>query len=159
MTMVVVSDTTPLQYLHQSRTLDLLPKLFERVIVPPAVIEELAEGRARGHDLPLLEGMAWVEITAPHQALVLPSKLGRGEQEAISVAVEQHLSVLMDDYDARTCAVSLGLRVLGTFGILLRAKRQGFIPAVMPTVDIIVGCGFRISERMRKQLQELTGES
>ena len=40
---VVVSDTTPLQYLHQSRTLDLLPKLFDRVIVPPAVIRELAE--------------------------------------------------------------------------------------------------------------------
>lgn len=58
MTKVVVSDTTPLQYLHQSRMLDLLPKLFERVIVPPAVIEELAEGRARGHDLPLLEGLA-----------------------------------------------------------------------------------------------------
>ena len=90
---------------------------------------------------------------------MLPSKLGRGEQQAISVAVEQHLSVLMDYYDARTCAVSLGLHVLGTFGILLRAKRQGFIPAVMPTVDIIVGCGFRISERMRKQLQELTGEA
>jgi len=158
MTNVVVSDTTPLQYLHQSRTLDLLPKLFDRVIVPPAVIGELAEGRARGHDLPLLEGVPWVEIASPRQALVLPSKLGRGEQEAISVAVERHLSVLMDDYDARTCAISLGLHVLGTFGILLRAKRQGFLPAVMPTVDAIVGCGFRISERMRRQVQELAGE-
>ena len=43
MTKVVVSDTTPLQYLHQSRTLDLLPKLFDRVIVPPAVIGEVQE--------------------------------------------------------------------------------------------------------------------
>ena len=43
MTDVVVSDTSPLQYLHQSRTLDLLPQLFGRVIVPPAVIGELAE--------------------------------------------------------------------------------------------------------------------
>lgn len=159
MTKVVVSDTTPLQYLHQSRTLDLLPKLFDRVIVPPAVIGELAEGRARGHDLPQLEGMAWVEVMAPQQALMLPNKLGRGEQEAISVAVERHLSVIMDDYDARTCAISLGLHVLGTFGILLRAKRQGFIPVIMPTVDVIVGCGFWISERMRRQVQELAGEN
>ena len=159
MTKVVVSDTTPLQYLHQSRTLDLLPKLFDRVIVPPAVIGELAEGRALGHDLPQLEDMAWVEVMAPQQALMLPNKLGRGEQEAISVAVERHLSVIMDDYDARTCAISLGLHVLGTFGILLRAKRQGFIPVIMPTVDVIVGCGFRISERMRKQVQELAGEN
>ena len=43
MTKVVVSDTAPLQYLHQSRTLDLLPKLFDRVIVPPAVIGEVQE--------------------------------------------------------------------------------------------------------------------
>jgi predicted nucleic acid-binding protein len=103
--------------------------------------------------------MAWVEVMAPQQALMLPNKLGRGEQEAISVAVERHLSVIMDDYDARTCAISLGLHVLGTFGILLRAKRQGFIPVIMPTVDVIVGCGFRISERMRKQVQELAGEN
>lgn len=103
--------------------------------------------------------MAWVEVMAPQQALMLPNKLGRGEQEAISVAVERHLSVIMDDYDARTCAISLGLHVLGTFGILLRAKRQGFIPVIMPTVDVIVGCGFRISERMRRQVQELACEN
>src|SRR5208283_4667498 len=98
---------TPLQYLHQSSTLSLLPQLFSHVVVPPAVISELAEGRARGHDLPQLEGLPWVEILAPHHAMVLPSRLERGEQEAISVAVERHLLVLMDDYDARTCAISL----------------------------------------------------
>ncbi len=158
MTEVVVSDTTPLQYLHQSKTLDLLPKLFGRVVVPPAVIGELAEGMARGHDLPRLEGLPWVEVAAPHHALVLPTKLGRGEQEAISVAVERHLSVLLDDYDARTCAVSLGLHVLGTFGILIRAKRHGLIPVVMPTVNVIVGLGFRSSDRMVRAVRELAGE-
>ena len=155
---VVVSDTTPLQYLHQSKMLDLLPKLFGHVVVPPAVIGELAEGRARGHDVPRLEDLPWVEIASPHHALVLPSKLGRGEQEALSVAVERHLSVLLDDYDARTCAVSLGLHVLGTFGILIRAKRQGLIPAVMPTVGLIVGRGFRVSERMLLGIRELADE-
>lgn len=158
MNAVVVSDTTPLQYLYKAKMLNLLPEMFGRVIVPPAVIDELAEGRARGHDLPQLDGLSWIEIAAPHHALVLPTKLGRGEQEAISVAVERHLSVLIDDYDARSCAASLGLHVLGTFGIILRAKRQGLIPVVMPTVEIIVGCGFRISERMRQHVRELAGE-
>lgn len=158
MTEVVVSDTTPLQYLHQSGKLDLLSQLFGRVIVPPAVIGELAEGLARGHDLPRLEGLGWVEIVVPHQALVLPDKLGRGEQEAISVAVERQLSVLMDDYDARACAVALGLHVVGTFGILIRAKRQGLIQAVMPTVNAMVGHGFRASDRMVQSVRELVGE-
>lgn len=158
MSEVVVSDTSPLQYLHQSGTLDLLPGLFGRVVVPPAVIGELAEGRARGHDLPLLEGLAWVEIRAPHQELVLPGRLGRGEQEAISMAVEDHALVLLDDRDARTCALSLGLHVLGTFGVLLRAKRKGLIPAVMPVVDRIAGFGFRLNDGMRHQVALMAGE-
>jgi predicted nucleic acid-binding protein len=158
MTEVVVSDTSPLQYLHQSGRLELLPRLFDRVIVPPAVIGELAEGRARGHDLPRLDGVAWVDIQAPHQALVLPDKLGRGEQEAMAVAVERHLMVLMDDRDARTAARSLGLHTLGTFGVLLRAKQAGLIPVVAPLVDQIVGLGFRLDAPTRQMVLELAGE-
>jgi predicted nucleic acid-binding protein len=159
MTEVVVSDTSPLQYLHQSGTFEVLPKLFGRVIVPPAVIGELAEGRARGHDLPVLDTLSWVEIRAPITPLVLPAKLGRGEQEAISVAVERHLPVLIDDRDARTCAGSLGLKVIGIFGVLIKAKRQGLIPAVMPLVDRIAGQGFRMNDATRQQVRALAGES
>ncbi len=155
---VVVSDTSPLQYLHQSGTLGLLPGLFGRVVVPPAVIGELAEGRARGHDLPLLDGLSWVEIRAPQQALLLPSRLGRGEQEAISMAMEAQALVLLDDRDARSCALSLGLHVLGTVGVLLRAKRKGLLPAVMPVVDRIASHGFRMDAMMRHHVSLMAGE-
>lgn len=159
MTEVVVSDTSPLQYLHQSGTLGLLPTLFARVIVPPAVLGELAEGRARGHELPMLDAMPWVEIRAPITPLSLPAKLGRGEQEAISVAAELHLPVLIDDRDARSCAGSLGLKVIGIFGVLIKAKRQGLIPAVMPVADRIAGLGFRMNEATRQQVRAVAGES
>ena len=159
MTEVVVSDTSPLQYLHQSATLELLPKLFGRVIVPPAVIGELAEGRARGHDLPILDGLSWVEVGAPVTTLALPAKLGRGEREAICVAVERHLPVLIDDRDARECAGALGLKVIGIFGLLIKAKRQGLIPAVLPLVDRIAGLGFRMNDAMRRQVGVLAGEA
>jgi len=48
----VICNTSPIQYLHQLGLLDLLPKLVKRVTVPPAVVEELAEGRAAGINLP-----------------------------------------------------------------------------------------------------------
>lgn len=159
MTGVVVSDTSPLQYLHQSGSLNLLPKLFGQVIVPPAVIGELAEGIARGHDLPNLVGLPWVVVQSPQIALALPNKLGRGEQEAISVAAECHLPILLDDWDARSCANGLGLRVVGTFGVLIKAKRQGLISQVMPLVDRIAGMGFRLDETTRQQVCFLAGES
>ncbi len=137
----------------------MLPKLFGRVIVPPAVIDELAEGRVRGHNLPLLDGLSWVEIQSPQTALLLPPKLGRGEQEAISMAVERHLPVLIDDRDARACAGALGLQVFGTFGVLIKGKRQGLIPLVMPLVDLLAGLGFRLDEKMYRQVRQLAGEA
>jgi uncharacterized protein len=158
MTEVVVSDTTPLQYLHQSGTLELLPQLFSAVIVPPAVIAELAKGLELGHDLPRLAGMSWIKIRAPVHVLELPNRFGRGEQEAISLAAELRLSVMMDDYDARMQAISMGLHVLGTFGVLLLAKRKGHLAAVMPILEIITKRGFRISEQMRQHVRGLAGE-
>ncbi len=72
MTEVVVSDTSPLQYLHVADALKVLPRLYGRVIVPPAVVTELAAGRARGYNSPDLNGLAWVEVTAPVALRSLP---------------------------------------------------------------------------------------
>lgn len=47
----VVSDTSPLQYLHQIDRLDLLRILYGDILVPEGFAEEIAEGRALGHEL------------------------------------------------------------------------------------------------------------
>jgi len=48
----VVSDTSPLQYLYQAERLDLLPALYQEIVVPEGVAEEIAAGRSLGHSLP-----------------------------------------------------------------------------------------------------------
>lgn len=44
--MIVVADTSPLNYLLQINCESLLPSLYQRVLVPPAVLHELAHPEA-----------------------------------------------------------------------------------------------------------------
>jgi predicted nucleic acid-binding protein len=67
----VICNTSPLQYLHQIGQLELLPKLVSRITVPTAVAQELAEGRRRGLDLPILEALAWIDLRAPSSEQVV----------------------------------------------------------------------------------------
>jgi hypothetical protein len=54
----VISNTSPLQYLHQLRQLHLLVDMYQSVTVPPAVVGELLEGRRNGIDLPDLSALS-----------------------------------------------------------------------------------------------------
>jgi hypothetical protein len=62
---VAVANTSPLMYLHQCGLIDLLPKLYPEVLVPPAVVQELANGRALGFDLPDPTAYRWVRVVRP----------------------------------------------------------------------------------------------
>jgi len=79
----VICNTSPLQYLHQIRLLHVLPALAKSVVVPPAVIDELAVGRAVGVDVPEVQSLPWVSVRMPKgvSALPLVSDLGPGEAE------------------------------------------------------------------------------
>ncbi len=100
----VISDTSPLQYLHQLGHLDLLLSLYTSIIVPEGVVAELAAGHDRGISLPNLEGLDWVQVRkAPHlSVLPLATDLGLGEREVQSLATERPRSLtLLDDRLAR----------------------------------------------------------
>jgi hypothetical protein len=95
------------------------------VIVPVAVVEELAVGRAAGVSLPDMATLNWVETRRPvsEKALRLITDLGAGESEVLMLGLELPESVLvLDDGLARRVAESLGLRFTGTLGLLLDAK-------------------------------------
>ena len=60
----VITNTSPIQYLHQLDQLCLLRRLYDSLVVPSAVAEEIARGRTLGYDLPDLEELPWVTISA-----------------------------------------------------------------------------------------------
>lgn len=89
--MRVISDTSPLQYLHGIRQLPLLEQLYGRIVVPQAVIDELNVGRQQGYDVPDCSAYDWMQpetVTIP-SVLKLITNLGAGEAETLALALAQ----------------------------------------------------------------------
>ena len=106
----VICNTSPFQYLHQIDQLRILPALAGKIIVPSAVVDEIAVGRVAGVDLPDLAQLEWVMVQSPvgQSALSLISDLGAGESEVLMLALETPgATVILDDMLARRVAESL----------------------------------------------------
>jgi len=121
--MIVVSDTSPLNYLVLINQIDLLPKLFGQVIIPEAVLSELSHSGSPEAVRKWADAAPpWltIRIVSPIQ---LPSTLGPGETEAISLAIELNAELLLlDDRKARNLARERGLNVAGLLNLLETAS-------------------------------------
>ena len=158
----VICNTSPLQYLHQIGQLSILQALVGSIIVPPAVLVELDAGMANGLDLPQPENLKWVRIQAPvsAQAASLITDLGPGESQVLMLALEMPGSIaVLDDALARRVAIANGIPIKGTLGLLLDAKRVGYLTAVKPSLDRLQELGFRLSQQTREAVLKLAGES
>lgn len=157
----VICDTSPIQYLYQLGLLHLLPALAERVIVPPSVVEELAIGRDSGVGLPDPDTLPWIEIRHPvsQRALPLVTDLGPGETQVLMLALESREAVaVLDDALARKVAETLGVRLTGTLGLLLDAKRAGLVATVRPLLDQLQALRFRVAPHTRAAVLRLAAE-
>ncbi len=157
----VICNTSPFQYLHQIEQLRILPALAGKIIVPPAVVEELAVGRVAGVDLPDLAQLDWITVQNPagQSALPLISDLGAGESEVLMLALETPgATVILDDLLARRVAESLNLRLTGTLGLLLDAKQAGLISQVRPLLDQLQTLRFRLSPVTYQAMLKLADE-
>lgn len=123
--MLVVSDTSPIVALARLDHVDLLPAVFDLTLIPPAVAAELI---VRGVLPTLIERPPhWLEIRAP-QHLEPIAKLHKGELEAISLARENvGAMLLIDERHGRRAAQRLGIRIIGTVGLLEVAAKKRLI--------------------------------
>jgi predicted nucleic acid-binding protein len=157
----IICDTSPLQYLYQLDLLHILPALSKRVIVPPAVVQELALGRAQGVSLPDVTRLDWVSVRRPtsEPALPLVTDLGPGETQVLMLALESRDAiVVLDDALARQVAEMLDIRLTGTLGLLLDAKRANLVPTVAPLLDRLQDLRFRLAPHTRAAVLKLAGE-
>lgn len=158
----VISNTSPIQYLHQLGLLAVLPSLYGMVVVPLAVVEELEEGLARGVHLPKPGELPWarIERAKGHAVLPLTSDLGPGESEVLALALERPgATVIIDDGAGRRCAHLLSVPLTGTLGILVAAKRRGWMPALAPILDRLEELRFRMHPDARLSTLRLGGET
>lgn len=159
---VVVSDTSPLRALHHLRLLNVLDRLFEHVLVPPAVEAELIRALGRSAAASIL-AVAPVRLEAPRDSARVQSlrrTLDAGESEAIVLATETDAhAVLIDEAAGRAAARAVGLRPIGVLGVLLQAKQDGFLKELRPLMDELrSGLNFFISAPLREEVLRAAGE-
>ena len=99
-------------------------------------------------------------LNGPLPEAVLRRSLGDGERETVALAVElQAERILLDDRPARRVAQELGLRVTGTAGVLLVAKRHALIPRIRPYLDELINRSFFIRPELYDELLRIADES
>ncbi len=128
--MIVIADTTPLHYLILIGEAEILKKLFGRVIVPQAVVDELHRD---GTPQPVRDWIdappSWLEVKQPSLGLADVAKsLGKGERAAIALAVELVAdALLLDDKRAKNEARRRNIPVITILNVLETAAAQGWL--------------------------------
>lgn len=125
---LVVADAGPIRYLVLIEAIELLSRIYDRVIIPRTVLAELTHPHAPAAVKGWVTALPpWAEVkSALH--VDLDGILGPGEAEAIALAQELKAnSLLLDETEAREEALRLGLPVSGTIGILEKAAERGLI--------------------------------
>jgi len=124
----VVADAGPLHYLILIDRAEILSPLCGHVFIPFAVQNELLHSSAPAAVKNwLLRPPPWLEVVPVSEPRIIRG-LHRGEAEALQLALHVKAdTVLMDDFDGRTAAKRLGLKVVGTIGLLERAAELNLI--------------------------------
>lgn len=142
---IIIADTSCLIVLKNVGKLDLLKDLYTSISITPEVEREF------GEDLP-----SWIKVEGvkDNQKLsILRLELDEGEASAIVLALEYENSLLIiDEKKGRNTAKRLGLQIIGTLGIVLRAKEKGIIEVVKPLLEELEEVGFRIGRDLKDKI-------
>lgn len=150
--MIVVSDTSPLNYLILAGCVDLLPSVFGQVVTAPAVLKELSHKRSPE---PVKSWAAsppaWLTVQEPTNPST-GSTLGPGESAAIALAEEIHATwLLIDERDGREEASRRGLNVVGTLAVLDRAATLQLVD-LPKVVEQLKATNFFVAEKLWEEL-------
>lgn len=157
---VVVADTTPLITLAGVGEIRLLPLLFGEIHIPEQVWDEYEKFRPQftPQQLPDLSAMTWLHR---HIVTISPqfTMLDDGEAAALTLVQTLHAQLfLVDERKARQVASQANILMVGTLGLLLRAKREGHLPAIRPVTDQFPRLKRYYSPTLIAQILQAAGE-
>ena len=157
-----VSDSGPLIAFAVSGYVSLLKEVFDKILIPVAVLEELRldTGLPGGSVLAkIIYQDKWIEVSqfTPAKS-VIPDILDPGESSAIALALKEKSILIIDEKKGRRVAVSVGLKIAGSAGILIAAKRKKIIHKVYPIIASMENSGYFFSEEIKKRILLLAGE-
>ncbi len=149
---VAVFDASPLISFHQVGRFDLLRELFFQISVPTEVAQEVAPSLGQ---LP-----AWVEVQSLAIGRSVPGALDVGERAAITLALDIDADfIVLDDLPARRVAANFDMTVVGSLGLLVRAKDRGLVDVVRPIMDEMIAFGLYVTARLYLEIVLASGET
>ncbi|MBC7225836.1 MAG: DUF3368 domain-containing protein [Thermoflexales bacterium] len=156
---VIVSNASLLINLARIGHLDLLQAVYNELVIPEAVWEEVVVAGAGQLGAEQVRQADWIRVrpvTNRHLVNALRQDLDAGEAEAITLAAELGADLLlMDERLGRETARHLGLRCMGLIGVLVEAKHRGMIRAIKPYLDMLRDiAGFRIRDDLYQRVLE-----
>lgn len=157
----LVVDSGPLIAFARIGQLALLPHLGSRIVIPPAVWQEVTLSNQDAPGAHEVRQIPWLDRQAPDPLRVEPLTilLGRGEAEVIALAQTLPQSmVVLDDARARRVAERLSMQRIGTVGLLRRAKRMGLIALIRPHLDALQAQGIYMRQALIDAVLNDVGE-
>lgn len=147
--MIVITDTSPLNYLILINLTQILPNLFGQILIPQAVLQELQSTSAPDVVRQwLINRPSWLAVQAAPQEDPTLANLDDGEREVIALGQELKADLLiLDESRGRQVAASRGFNITGTIGLLDKAGARGLID-VPDAIDRLRQTSFRASPRL-----------
>jgi uncharacterized protein len=160
---LIVADASPLIVLARAGHLQILALVAGKVIVPDVVIRECTHDLERPGARVIEQAIETGWLSRQQQSLrfesVNAAGLGPGEAAAIGLALALRSPLLIDERIGRQVAAALAIKVIGTIGILLLAKRRSLITAIRPVVDSLKREGFFIAKALELETLQRAGET
>jgi len=159
---MIISNTTPISNFLNLGQLNLLKQLLEKIHIPQAVFQEI--------DTHFSENEEWQQALQKNFIIVHQIKehkysnhffanLHSGEAEALCLYLEKNAQIcLLDDKDARSYAEIHNIKITGTLGLLIQAKKKGYIQSVKLSMNELKHYHFWINEAMYNKVLSLSGE-
>jgi len=154
----VFSNTTPLFAFAALDQFELLHEVYGEIHIVEAVVQECTAGGPI--IVPSPSKVGWIHVvpsTTPDPRFYM---LDAGERDTLSAALSAKADlVLIDERLGRNLAEYHGLRVVGTLGTLLKAKKMNYISSFLSSVRELQKCGFWYHEPLVARLATLVGEN
>ena len=156
-----VINASPVILLAKAGLIRHIPALANPLVVPQPVATEIILHREEDAAVQWLResGKAFVQLPAPELPVLSSYGIGAGERSVISWAVANRgFTALLDDYEARIAAQKLGVRVIGTVGVVLLLKQANLIPEAKSVLLTIRSAGGYISDALLREALQRVGE-
>ena len=157
----IIVNSTPIIVLCSIGRLDILKKLYHHISIPTAVFQEVTAIEDSA-SMQIRTEQNWIhvkQIQDYSEKKMYKAKLHAGEVEVMILAQQENADlVIIDDNAAKKTAKYLGLKVTGTLGVLLKAKKQGIIEQIQPLLIEMKQHGFYIDSALENTVLEQAGE-